>query len=508
MDTKQSMSSIKDAPISDDAAVGTILTEYEYYRQLSASFTEERLDKLLRKVDYHVLPQLILVYLLAYIDRSNAGNVKLFGALEDLRMDGTQWNISLSIFFITYAAGGMPSNIMLKRVGPRFWLPTLLIACGTMIICAGLQSSFGGWSAFRVLLGFVEAGIYPGCSIILTTWYSPKELHTRMTVFYSAASIAGAFSGLLAYGIGHADYTWGYRGWRWIYIVEGLFSVVVGLVCFFWIYPSPLLVKGWLSEDEKEFLLLRQQFSAGGETGVKEKEAFSWGDIDKAFKSMHTYAIALIEFTVATVVYGISFVLPTIIQNLGYSNVRAQAMTAPPYVFACVVTFVSGIMADRYRKRALSIILPNTMAVIGFVIIIASVRYEHVPGVTYLGIFLMAGGLYPVSPAVMAWVALNMAGSMKRSAAMALMISISQLGGVLGSNIFLANEAPTYPTGFGICLAMLVLFGVIWPGVYYVILERINKRRAVIPVDQVLAEHTLEELAEMGDVSPLFRYAL
>ncbi|KAL4955901.1 hypothetical protein BDW69DRAFT_182080 [Aspergillus filifer] len=97
------MSSIKDAPVSDDAAVGTILTEY----------------------DYHVLSQLILVYLLAYIDRSNVGNAKLFGDLEDLHMNGTQWNITLSIFFITYGAGGMPSNIMLKRVGPRFWLPTL-----------------------------------------------------------------------------------------------------------------------------------------------------------------------------------------------------------------------------------------------------------------------------------------------------------------------------------------------------------------------------------------------
>ncbi|KAL4939076.1 hypothetical protein BDV06DRAFT_214572 [Aspergillus oleicola] len=496
MDTKQFMFPIKDTPISDDAAVGTIFMEYEYYRRLKTSFTDERLNKLLRKIEF-VSParfELILVYLLAYVDRSNAGNVKLFGALEDLHMDGTQWNISLSIFFITYAAGGMPSNIMLKRVGPRFWLPTLLIACGTMIICAGLQSSFGGWAAFRVLLGFVEAGIYPGCSIILTTWYSPKELHTRITVFYSAASIAGAFSGLLAYGIGHADYTWEYRGWRWIYIVEGLFSVVVGLVCFFWICPTPARVKSWLTEEEKEFLLLRQRFSAGGETG--------------AFRSMHTYAVALIEFTVATVVYGISFVLPTIIQNLGYSSVRAQAMTAPPYVSACVVTFISGIAADRYRKRALSIILPNTIAVVGFVIIIASIRYAYVPGVTYFGIFLMAGGLYPVSPAVMAWIALNMAGSMKRSAAMALMISISQLGGALGSNIFLANEAPTYPTGFGICLAMLVLFGVIWPGIYCVMLDRINKRRAAIPAEQVMTEHTLEELAEMGDESPLFRYAL
>lgn len=319
---------------------------------------------------------------------------------------------------------------MLKRVGPRFWLPTLLIACGVSVICAGCQSTYGGWIAFRLILGFVEAGIYPGCTFILTAWYSPKELHTRMTVFYSAASIAGAFSGLLAYGIGHLDYTWGYRGWRWIYVLEGLLAVVVGAVSFFWICPTPARVEGWLSDEEKEYLMLRNKYAAGGETGIKEKEDFSLGDIKKAFRSIHTYSVALIEFTVATVVYGISFVLPGIVNSLGYSNIKAQAMTAPPYVFACIVTILSGVAADRYRQRALAIALPNTMAVIGFVIIIASIRSTDIPGVTYFGIFLMAGGLYPVSPGVMAWVALNMAGSMKRAAGIALMMSIAQLGGV------------------------------------------------------------------------------
>ncbi|KAL4884123.1 major facilitator superfamily domain-containing protein [Aspergillus karnatakaensis] len=460
------------------------------------------------KNSYHVLPQLVLVYLLAYIDRSNAGNAKLFGALEDLHMSGQQWNTALSVFFVTYAAGGVPSNIILKRIGPRIWLPTLLIGCGVTVICAGLQSTFGGWTAFRVLLGFFEAGIYPGCSFILTTWYSPKELHTRMTVFYSAASIAGAFSGLLAFGIGHLDHTWGYRGWRWIYILEGLAAVVIGFICFFWICPNPERVGGWLTDEEKEFLLLRQKYSAGGETGIKEKEELTRSDVKKAFQSFHTYAVALIEFTVATVVYGISFVLPTIIAALGYSDVKAQAMTAPPYVFACIVTIISGIAADRYRQRMLAIALPNAMAVAGFVVIIASVRYPSIPGVTYFGLFLMAGGLYPVSPGVMAWVALNMAGSTKRAAGMALMMSISQLGGVMGSNIFLAKESPTYPVGFGICLSMLMIFGVIWPVIYYFILRRINSKRAAVPVEEVMAKFTVEELTELGDESPLFRYSL
>ncbi|KAI8273479.1 hypothetical protein K4K60_010849 [Colletotrichum sp. SAR11_57] len=508
MNTKAAIASEDESLHGRFSAEGVVSSEYERFCRLRDSFTEEKQASLIRKVDFRILPPLVLVYLLAYIDRSNAGNAKLFGALEDLGLNGQQWNVSLAVFFITYAAGGVPSNIMLKRVGPRFWLPSLLIGCGSTIVCSGVQSTYAGWIAFRLILGIIEAGIYPGCSFILTSWYSPKELHSRMTIFYSAASIAGAFSGLLAFAIGRLDSTWGYRGWRWIYVLEGAFSVIVGVTCFWLIEPVPGKVTSWLTDEEREYLVLRNRFTAGGESGIKEREDFNMADVKKAFRSIHTYSVALTEFTVAVVVYGISFVLPSIVQSLGYSNVKAQAMTAPPYIFACVVTVISGLAADRYRQRALSIMLPNAMAVIGFIIITITIRYHQIPGVTYFGIFLMAGGLYPISPAVMAWVALNMAGSMTRAAGLGLMMSLAQLGGIVGSNIFLPGEAPTYPTGFGICIGMLTAFGVIWPGIYYLILKRINSRRAALSTEEVMAKYTPEQLTDMGDESPLFRYAL
>ncbi|KAJ5701306.1 hypothetical protein N7488_008854 [Penicillium malachiteum] len=357
-------------------------------------------------------------------------------------MNEQQWNAALSVFFITYALGGVlcltddksPSNIALKRYGPRLWLPILLTGCGLLIVCAGVQSTYGGWIVFRLLLGLVEAGVFPGCSFILTSWYSPRELHTRMTIFYSAASLAGAFSSLLAYGIARLDYTWGYRGWRFIYVIEGLFSFLLGLSSVFFIPTNPERVTIWLSPEEKQFLIGRQRFARSDENDrggmVKEEDGFSWDAARSAFRPFHTYAVAAIEFTVAILVYGISFVLPTIVEDLGYSDLKAQAMKAPPYVFACIVTIISGVAADRYRTRMLSVAVPNIMAIVGFIIIIASVRYPCVSGVTCFGIFLMAGGLYPTSPAVIAWTALNMAGSMKRAVGMALMMSISQLGGV------------------------------------------------------------------------------
>lgn len=198
-----------------------VSNEYDEYQALKEKFTGERLKRLVRKTDMRILPPLILIYLLTYVDRTNVGNAKLFGAAADLGMSGQQWNTALSVFFVTYVLGGVPSQIGLKRWGPRIWLPIILISISIILVCTGLQKNFGGWTAFRMLLGLVEAGMYPGCSVVLTEYYAPDELQGRTTIFYFAASAAGAFSGLLACGIGQLIYIWGYRGWRWIYCIEG-----------------------------------------------------------------------------------------------------------------------------------------------------------------------------------------------------------------------------------------------------------------------------------------------
>lgn len=303
----------------------------------------------------------------------------------------------------------------------------------------------------------------------------------------------------------------------------GVFTFLLALGAFWFVYDTPAKVGGWLTPEEKQFLILRHKYSAGGETGVAEKSEFSWKHAASAFKSFHIYATVLIEFTLCVTVYGYSFILPTIISNLGYDAAEAQAMTVPPYVFACLVTAFSGWAADRYQQRMLSVLLPNLMALAGFIIVLASVRYPAVPGVTLFGVFLITGGLYPISPAVTAWISLNCAGTMKRAVGIAAMVSFSQLGGVgflnskhkipinhlqiVGSNIYISSQAPTYPVGFGISMGMLAVFGCIWPVIYYFILKRINAKRAAMDENEIRARYTEEELSEMGDMSPLFRYA-
>lgn len=155
-------------------------------------------------------------------------------------------------------------------------------------------------------------------------------------------------------------------------------------------------------------------------------------------------------------------------------------MSAPPYAFALIVTVFSGWASDRWNRRMLAVALPNLMAMIGFIIILSSVGRSNLLGLTLFGVFLAVGGLYPISPAVTAWTALNLAGSMKRTVGIGAMISFSQLGGILGSNIYLGSQAPKYPLGFGVSVTMLGLFGILWPIMYASILKRINAKRAAI----------------------------
>lgn len=224
------------------------------------------------------------------------------------------------------------------------------MSVGAMQVCSGLQSSRAGWISFRLLLGATEAGMYSGCTFTLTSWYSSAEIQNHMSLFYSAASLSGAFAGLLAYGLGQLDYAWGYRGWRFIYAVEGLITLALGISVIFFIYPDSANAGKWPSADEKRFLVLRNQYATGGETGVVEKDTFSWKHARLALQSLHVWFIIIIQFMVCTIVYGVSFALPTIIHNFGYSAVNAQAMIVPPYIF--VSLHVAGGMARRSIQPA------------------------------------------------------------------------------------------------------------------------------------------------------------
>ncbi|KAI4088239.1 MAG: hypothetical protein L6R37_008229 [Teloschistes peruensis] len=161
--------------------------------------------RVLLKMDLHLIPMLALLYLLSFLDRGNIGNAKIEGLVESLNMTGPQYNWTLTVFFFTYCVCEVPSNLLLKRLRPSIWLPSIMVAWGTVMTLMGIVQDFKGLLIARLFLGVTEAGLYPGVAYYITMWYCRTEAQFRQAMFFSAASVAGAFSGLLAYGIAVSD---------------------------------------------------------------------------------------------------------------------------------------------------------------------------------------------------------------------------------------------------------------------------------------------------------------
>lgn len=150
---------------------------------------------------------------LCFLDRTNVGNAKLVNLERDLGLNGIQYNIALAVFFPAYVLAEIPSNIMMKRFKPSVWITFIMMAWGTVMVCMGLVSNFQGLLTCRVFLGIAEGGLFPGVSFYITMWYRRHECGYRMALFFSAATIAGCFGGLLARGISEMDGVGGKYGW-------------------------------------------------------------------------------------------------------------------------------------------------------------------------------------------------------------------------------------------------------------------------------------------------------
>jgi len=228
-------------------------------------------------MDVRLIPMLAVLYLLSFLDRGNIGNAKIQGLQEDLHLTGSQYNLCATVFFFTYFFFEIPSNLLLKRLRPSIWLPSIMVAWGTVMTLMGLVQSYHGLLVARLFLGVTEAGLYPGVAYYLTMWYCTEELALRQGLFFSAASVAGAFSGLLAYGIGNMNGVGGYAGWRWIFILEGLLTVCVAFLAYFTLEDFPETAK-FLSPEEKSWIIHRLKYQGSKKSGrtVAESQHFAW----------------------------------------------------------------------------------------------------------------------------------------------------------------------------------------------------------------------------------------
>lgn len=255
------------------------------------------------------------------------------------------------------------------------------------------------------------------------------------------------------------------------FIVEGLFTVVIGAAAYLFIHNYPSTAK-FLSPKEKEFIQRRLE----ADSDATQTEAFAWPEVRRAFVDIKVYLYCLGFHTMSLPLYTLSLFLPSIIRGLGYTAAQAQLLTVPPYAFAFITTITVAVLSERTHRRAPFIIGSSAFAIIGYIILMAS----HKPGASYTGTFFAAGGIYPAVALVLAWPANNISGQTKRAVAGGMQIMIGNLGAVLGTQLYRTETAPRYFLGHGFALGYLVANIVVVSTLWWVLKNENERKDALI----------------------------
>ncbi|TFK52784.1 MFS general substrate transporter [Heliocybe sulcata] len=488
-------------------------------RQLTAE--EEKI--LWRKVDLRLMPILTIMYLFCFLDRGNIGNAKLQGLTSQLHLVGDEYNIALinvpamgrrvskaPASHIAYL-NSLQSGLLLKRLRPSRWLPGITIAWGVVMTMMGIVKSYQQLVGVRICLGIAEAGLFPGIVYYLTLWYPRHMLQYRTGLFIGSASVAGlgAFSGLLAFGISFMSGAEGLEGWSWIFIIEGMATVVVGIIALFVLVDFPDTAK-FLTEKERLFIIHKKKYDL---SSVGEEERFALRHIWDAVTDWQVWMLSLVNMSIIGPLWGISLFLPSIIQGwaqascvLGEFVINYTLCGAP----SAIVLLLMAIWSDRIKMRSPFIVACLLMSLIGFAINIT----DAPTGAKYFGTFFCVVGHYAAFPGGITWLSNNMAGQYKRAVGIGLQGGMGMLAGAISSNVYRTQDAPRYILGHGIEL-MFVGLGLVSVPLTVLIYMGINTRRDRLRQElegeeggRKRVQYSVEELRTMGDRAPDFRYTL
>ncbi|KAL4905504.1 hypothetical protein BDW74DRAFT_17505 [Aspergillus multicolor] len=459
-----------DDPITEKAKIAH---DEEVGHVASLSPEELEIEKKLRKrIDAIVMPLVILVYLMNYIDRNNYPAAKLQGLPEDLGLHGDQYQIGLSILFVGYVLMQVPSNLLLNYMGrPSWYLGFFIVAWGLVSAVTSQVTNYGGIVACRFILGLVEAPFFAGVLFYLSKWYTKKELALRMSIFYSGSLLSGAFGNLIAAGI--LDGLAGARGmsaWQWLYIIEGSITVFIGLVVAAVLPDFP---ENWrlLPEEMKHVAVKRLAIEAAQADVDEAGKGSQIKGLKMAFSDVKTYALA-VAYMAITGASGFQNFFPTLTATLGYNKTISLLLVAPPYIFMVAYSLAHSYLSDRYQSRFWFFVYPIPITIVGFVIFMTTDGF----GPRYFSFFLMVF-VFAQNGTVYSWVA----GAIprppaKRAAAYAFINSVGNSASIWTPFTYRDADLPYYRPAMGVCIALQAIGGVMAVFMYFH-LKSLNKRQ-------------------------------
>ena len=408
-------------------------------------------DAALSKARRRLIPFLFVLYLVAYLDRINVG----FASLQmnhELGLSESVFGLGAGLFFLGYSLFEVPSNLLLQRVGARRWIARIMISWGVAAMAMTLVRGVASFFSVRFILGMAEAGFFPGVILYLTFWFPAREQARAVALFMTATALAGIIAGPVSGALLELHGFAGLSGWQWLFILEGLPAVILGVLV--WLYlPNRPDDAAWLEVDERDALSMRLEQERRLSTHIRQRS------LGEAISNSKVWILSLIYFAIVFGLYGVTFWLPQIIQGFGHrSDFEIGLLSAIPFVGAAVAMVFAGIASDRSGERRWHLAFCATVGAAG--LMLASMT--HAPLLSLGALSIAAAGISGTFGPFWAMQGEFFSGT-AAAGAIALVNSIGNLGGFAGPFIvgMVKQRTHSFVGGMIVMAASMVAAGVI-----------------------------------------------
>ncbi|KAL1977290.1 hypothetical protein VTN31DRAFT_149 [Thermomyces dupontii] len=463
---------------------------------------DETNRRLLRTIDWHMMPLMCVVYMMNYLDKTTLSYASVMGLKEDLHLVGDNYQWLGSLFYFGYLAWEYPTGQLLQRMPLGKYSAVWIILWGAVLSCFAAVHNFSGAVAIRFMLGVSEAAVTPGFALLTSQWWTKREQGSRTNIWFSFNGTAQIVGGLVAYGIAVGSRKHGslIEPWKVVFLANGLFTIALGVLFFFYI-PDNQLNARWLSKEDRIKAVERVRVN---QQGIGNK-SFKWYQFKEAFTDPITWAF--VGYSVFSQIPngGISNFFSQLIVGFGYTAEQSLLYGTPGGAVQIVALILSGYLGDYYGQRLLFSSGGVIAALVGMILIIALPVDNHVGRLIGYYLFPACATSFV---ALLSMISTNVAGYTKKTTVAALYLISYCVGNLIGPHTFRPKDAPRYVPAvivivvcFGVCLADLAL---IWW--WY---RRENRRKARIRAQPGYVKLENQEFLDLTDrENHEFEYAL
>ncbi|ETI25288.1 hypothetical protein G647_04663 [Cladophialophora carrionii CBS 160.54] len=397
------------------------------------------------KLDCIIMPCVVIMYILNYLDRQNIASAKLADIDNDLGLSAVQYQTSVSILFCGYILFQVPSNIIVGKIQyPAVYICAAMAVWGVVSALMAAVQNFSGLLACRFFLGIVEAAFFPGALYFLSLFYNRKQFAFRTAILYSGSQLGNAFGGLFAIAILNLDDHDGIEGWRWLFLIEGVMTIGIAII-FAFILPNSIRKLRGFSPQEREWVLWNFESDLGQQDNAKEVSGRRGLLLALQDWKMWSFMALLTSIYISAAVTNF---FPSVVGGLGYSRNKTYGLTAPPFILCVICMLANGFHSDKQQERYLHIVCPLAITMVANIIAVSTLSIAA----RYVAMMLMPASFYAASIVVLSWItgSLNQP-AVKRAAAIATINAVANTPNIWTS--YLYRSPPRYIVAFIVNLA-------------------------------------------------------